>query len=1552
MNSEATGLEVAIIGISGRFPGSPNLKKFWENLIDGVEFVTILSTENQENQASNQTRQRVKAAALLEDIEQFDASFFGINPREAEILDPQHRLFLECAWEALEDAGYDSEIEERPIGIYAGVGRSTYLLYNLLPNHLDQTLGYFPTLLASDKDYVPTRVSYKLNLKGPSVSVGTACSSSLVAVHLAYQSLLSGDCDIALAAGVSVKAPQNEATLCPEEISPDGRCFAFDARANGTIGGNGLGVVVLKRLEDAIAERDHIYAVIKGSAINNDGALKVSYTAPSEDAQTKVIRAAQLMAEVEPETITYIETHGTGTALGDPIEIAGLKQAFSSHQKATCAIGSVKTNIGHLDAAAGIASLIKTVLSLKYQLLPPSLNFETPNPQIDFENSPFYVNTQLSEWKTKDTPRRAGVSSFGFGGTNAHVILEEAPQIESSTASRPWQLLILSAKTPSALETATLNLIEHLKQHPDLNLADVAYTLQIGRRAFEYRRAVIFRTVEDATNALQDPKRVLTSLPSNSGKSVAFLFTGLGTHYVNMAGELYQVEPIFQSTVDRCCEFLKPLLNLDLRDVLYPQRYQSSESNQLLNAKVDLRKMLGRDDSETADEATQKLNQTCLTQPAIFVLEYALAQLWISWGIRPAAMMGYSIGEYVAACLAGVFSLEDALTLVAKRAQMIQALPQGAMLAVPLSEAEVQPFLTEKLSLSAINGSKLCVMAGSLEAIDELAQKLTEMGLVSRRLQTSHGFHSSMMTPMVPAFIEVVKTISLHAPQIPYLSNVTGTWITAEQATDPQYWATHLCQPVRFAQGVNELWKQQPSLLLEVGPGQTLGSLAQQSLEGVSLTEKVIFASLRDRYYQQSDLAFILNTLGQLWLSGIQINWSGFYAHESRYRLSLPTYPFERQRYWIDPPQAGQTSVNLLATSQRKSDPADWFYYPVWQQVMPPVSDSKLEEKTACWLLFLDEWGIGTQLAQRLETEHQKVILVETGAEFRQHCPGRYTLNPRSREDYQALFQDLKAREQLPDQIVHLWSLSALENSQSGLELFSEMQHLGFYSLLFLTQALSQLLINHALPIWVVSNGMQAVESTDCCWPEKATLLGLSKVIPQEYSDLTCHTIDITLPKPGSHLETQLIDQIFTEMRANSSELAIAYRGHQRWRQTFEPVRLNAVEKAKRLRQNGVYLITGGLGRIGLTLAQSLAQIVQAKLVLVSRSGLPPLSVWPEWLRTHEAQDLISFRIKQVQQLEALGAEVLVIAADVTNESQMQAAFEQAEAKFGRVQGVIHAAAFIGEEIVSTLEETGYSNCELQFKPKVYGLYTLEKVLRGRELEFCLLISSIGAVLGGVGFAAYSAANSVLDAFAHQQNQQGNTFWCSVNWFHSETANLLRSSLLEATQDASEVEHFRQETIDAFQRILAHPPVPQLALWRQDINAEIEKWIKHQPRPSLKEENSSEKIAYPRSNLQTLYVAPSNEIEEKIAKLYQEFLGIAPVGIHDNFFDLGGHSLLATQLIARIRKAFQLEIPLRAFLEAPTVAEFALMIEAMLIEELEALTEAEAQELMTVNPGR
>lgn len=1563
------GSEIAIIGLAGRFPGAKNIDEFWNNLQNGIESISFFSDEEllaagiDEELLNSQNY--VKAHAVIEDAELFDASFFGFNPREAEITDPQHRFFLECAWEALENAGYKSGIEKCPVGVFAGAGLNSYLL-NVYSNLKAISVDGQQLTIGCDKDFLSTRTSYKLNLTGPSYTVQTACSTSLVAVHLACQSLLNGECDMALAGGVAINAQRKTGYLYTEGgiVSPDGHCRAFDANAQGAVGGEGVGIVVLKRLEDALSDRDTIHAVIKGSAINNDGSFKVSYTAPRIDTQAKVIRTAQLIAEVEPETITYIEAHGTGTALGDPIEIAALTQAFhlSTENKGFCAIGSVKTNIGHLDTAAGVAGLIKTVLALKHKKIPPSLHFTSPNAEIDFANSPFYVNTQLAEWQSNGTPRRAGVSSFGIGGTNAHVVLEEAPFVETrdlaSLDFRPWQLLMLSAKTSSALETATTNLAKYFQEHPDLNFADAAYTLQVGRKAFDYRRTVVCRDIQDAVNALQDSRRVITNAQKTQQRPVAFMFSGLGTHYLDMALELYQNEPTFRTSVDQCCELLKPLLGLDLRDVLYPQRNRENGSKRKQNTPsngLDLRKMLSRGEQQADAEtlqATSLLNQTVLTQPAIFVVEYALAQLWISWGIHPTAMIGYSIGEYVAATLAEVLSLEDALTLVARRAQMIEELPEGAMLAVPLSEEEIQPLLNENISLSAINGSSLCVIAGAKDAVEEWERQLGEQNLIAKRLQTSHAFHSVMMEAIAPAFGDLVKTFSLKPPKIPYISNVTGTWITAEQATDSNYWVKHLCQAVRFAEGVQNLWQKDNPILLEVGPGQGLISFASQCLEDEDRTKLVMLPTLRHSYEQQSDMAFLMNTLGRLWLAGVEVDWSGFYAKEQRVRVPLPTYPFERQRYWIGANPEVALATQTQQALHKKQNIADWFYIPSWKR--SPNFSAKSSQKLCC-LVFIDTIGVGLQVAEQLESQGHNVITVAVGEQFTKLGDRAYAINPQSNGDYDTLLQELSTLDLNPDAIsshtaaanakhpgwhfAHFWSITAndtlssykrLEYTESSHQFFEDTQNLGFWSLLFLAQALGRWNTFDTLKLTTITSNIHDVTGEDNLCPEKSTLLGASKVIPLEYANINCSTIDIVIPSSQNSPAPKLIDFIVTEIISQTSDDIVAYRGHHRWVQTFEPVQLNRdiVSKSK-VGEGGIYLITGGLGGIGLVLAESLAQTAHTKLILVARKGLPERSQWQQWLETHDKQDSISRKIEKVLALEKLGATVQVYSADVANLDQMQTVVTQVCQQFGSINGVIHAAGIAPGGIIQ-LKTKEMANSVLA--AKVRGTLVLEKVLQNSHLDFFVLCSSQTSVLGHFGQLDYCAANAFLDSYAHYCACKSSQHTVSISWgpwqVGMEVETVRRDEIKLMLEEANLKFGIKpEEGIDAFHRAL-ESNLPHVVVSTQDFLTLIEqsKFFQVEEELSVLEEKLvSANITipnHPRPDLDNDYVAPRNEIEENLAKIWQQRLGIDQVGVNDNFFELGGDSVLAIQVIA---KANQLGFKLAAqqMFEHPTIAELA-----------------------------
>jgi acyl transferase domain-containing protein/acyl carrier protein len=1521
--SNKTGLEIAVIGISGCFPKAKNIEQFWQNLRDGVESIHFFADQELKDlgvdSALLANPNYVKAQGVVEGIDLFDASFFGISPREAEVMDPSMRFFLEHAWAALENAGYSCEAYNKPIGVYAGANFSNYL-FNIYSNsEIIASVGDKQIEKGISSAYFTTFPSYKLNLTGPSFTVQTTCSSSLIALHLACQSLLSGECDIALAGGVSISEAVGYLYQEGGIESPDGHCRAFDAKARGTVRGRGLGIVVLKRLEEAIADGDYIHAVIKGSAINNDGSDKVSYTAPSVNGQAKVIRDAQDMAGVEPETITYIEAHGTGTSLGDPVEIAALTQAFrtsKTQKKGFCAVGSVKTNIGHLDEAAGVAGLIKTVLALKHKQIPPSLNFEEPSPQIDFTNSPFYVNNALSEWKTNGIPRRAGVSSFGFGGTNAHVILEEAPVIKSSSPSRPWQLLLLSTKTSTALETATENLANHLQEHPDLNLADVAHTLQVGRWTLNHRRMVVCQNQEDAIEALRDPQRALTHYQEPCNRPVVFMFSGQGSQYVNMGRELYESETVFREQVDYCCELLKPQLGLDLRTVIYPSE-------------------------EIAQEATQKLQQTAITQPALFVIEYALAKLWMAWGVRPEMMIGHSIGEYVAATLAGVFSLEDALAIVATRGKLMQQCKSGAMLSIGLPEKEVQQLLQQEVSLAASNAPSSCVVSGTKEAIEELQQELQQIGVSCRHLHTSHAFHSQMMEPIIENFVQFVQKFKLNPPKIPFVSNVTGTWITKTEATDPNYWAKHLRLPVRFCEGITELAKTPETLFLEVGPGRTLSTFVKQHQK----EESLVLTSMRHPQQQESDVAFLLNNLGKLWLIGVKVDWSGFYANERRHRIPLPTYPFERQRYWIEVNRNATLAIKQQQSTDKKPDIADWFYVPRWKESTPLelFQKQKLVEQKSCWLVFVDAYGVGAEIAERLTQKGHDVVTVGLGAQFTRLSDHAYTINPQQRDDYDALLQALQEQDWKPHEIAHFWSITPDDtlphqelDGQIHLkrQFFENCQNIGLYSLVFLAQALGQQNITEPIKLMVVTSNVHDVTGSENLCPEKATILSPCKVIPQEYPNISCCCFDIVL----ADSQQKHIDYLLAEFAAQPTDNVIAYRGNHRWVQTYEPIRLGEnVTGKNRLRKQGVYLITGGLGGVGLVLAEYLAQKVQAKLVLLGRKGLPEKDQWQEWLETHDEEDSISRKIRKVQEMEALGAEVLVIGADVANEEQMEKAIAVVTERFGTINGVIYAAGN-SEEAHCAIEETSQSLAQLQFSSKVFGIFVLEKVLQQQNIDFCHFTSSLASILGGLGFISYSAANIFMDAYVCKHNQNKSCSWSSINWDDWQIEEQ-QDTYIEA--NLSKYSITSKAGMEVFERLLTLSEVSQVIVSTRDLQARIQQWIKLEylrNKVFLNHENLEEgiafledksastslsKLSHPRPNLQNDYVAPRNEFEATIAKVWQNILGIQEIGIYDNFFELGGDSLLQVQVNSKLREVLKRDLSILDLFRYPTINSLA-----------------------------
>jgi acyl transferase domain-containing protein len=1497
--------DVAIIGMSGRFPGARTLAEFWDNLRNGRESISRFTREEIVDAGVDPAvlshAGYVNAGGVLEDIELFDAGLFGLSAREAEITDPQHRMFLECAWEALEDAGYDSTTYAGLIGVFGGVSMSRYA-FNLYSNpEVMAAVGPLQVLLGTDKDHLTTRVAYRLNLKGPALTVQTACSTSLVAVGTAYQSLLDFQCDMALAGGVTISLPQKSGYFYqPGGISsPDGHCRAFDAEALGTVGGNGAGVVLLKRYEDAIADGDSVHAVIKAVALNNDGSAKVGYTAPSIEGQATVIATAQAMAGVHPDTIAYVEAHGTGTPLGDPIEIAALSQVFraSTHRVGFCALGSLKTNVGHLDCAAGIAGLIKVVLALKYRELPPSLHFRRPNPKADLARSPFYVNATLQPWSSTTKPRRAAVSSFGIGGTNAHAILEEAPADAPRPKAGSWAPLPLSARSREALEQVVERLTDFLASEPDAHWPDVAYTCAVGRRSFPHRIAVVAHTAEEGRQALTSAVRPRSRIAIESADKVVFLFPGQGSQHAQMGRGLLDLA-VFQEQVERCAGILHPHLGLDLKRVIYPEELTNSI----------------------------ELDQTALTQPALFVLEYALARTLMTWGIRPHAMVGHSIGEFVAACLAGVFAVEDALSMVAARGRLMQEMPAGSMMAVSMTELEVASVLGAGLDLAAVNGPSQCVVSGYTEAIADLEMRLVRERVPCARLKTSHAFHSRMMSPAAQAFTRIVARHPLHSPTIPFISSVTGDWISSRMATDPEYWARQLRQPVRFAAGLERATKGPAGAVLEVGPGVSLSTLARQ--HPARGTDQVVISTMRHPKDARDDRVTLLDAVGQLWTAGTPIDWSAFFVGQPRRRLHLPTYPFERQRYWIEARRMGDSSMPVERAGTPR-DPQRWLYAPSWRPKTRQTS-TPAQVQSPRWLIFADDVGVGDAAAAVLRTRSCSVTVVTPGSTLRQAGADSYEIDPGSADDYLTLLAQLEQADCFPQRILHLWTVT---DPADGVALAADgtrIAELGFFSLLSLAQAVGRHPVSGSLPIIVGSNTLHAVRNDDAVMPEKALVIGPVRVMPQEYPHLRCRSVDIALPASGDvDALNELAAALIAEAEDAEPDALVAYR-EQRLAQAVEPLPPRSPDEADhiQLRDHGVYLVTGGFGGIGLTLAEHLVRQVSARLVLVGRTPMPDRAEWDSVLRNRAPNDRLCRCIEAVRRLETLGSEVLVAVADAGNLAEMQQVVVDARARFGSIHGVIHSAGVAGGGM---LQRKTWDAATRVLSPKIGGVHVLETLFDGHHLDFLVLCSSLSALFGGFGQIDYCAANAFLDAFAHSARaRRVARKTISVNWDTWQEVGMavdtpVPPELAAAREESLKAGLTNAEGIQVFTEVLSRA-APQVVICTRDLQMRVSAARPADPgRPVSTPAPAA--VAHPRPALDTQYRAPAHEVESVVAAVWEEMLGVSPVGVDDDFFALGGHSLLAIQVLSRLREAFQLDIAVHVLFDNPTVATLAAHIQ-------------------------
>ncbi|PWK80669.1 acyl transferase domain-containing protein [Lentzea atacamensis] len=1258
--------DIAIIGMACRFPDASDPDTFWERVREGREQLSRF-TDDQLRSAGVAEKliendQYIPTTSLIDGPGDFDAAFFGITPREAEVMDPQHRLFLELCWHALEDAGLDPSRHDGDIGVFAGAARNTYLRNNIAPfldasDNLDGSVRGLQADIGNYGDFLTTRVSYKLGLSGPSMNLQTACSTSLVAVHMACQSLITGESDVALAGGVAVLVPQVNGYLYEEGSisSADGHCRPFDADANGTVFGNGAGVVVLRRLEDALADDERVIAVIKGTAINNDGSDKMSYSAPSVNGQATAIAQALQVGDVDPRTIGYVEAHGTGTSLGDPIEIAALTSAFGLGrvEGPFCAVGAVKAQIGHLGAAAGIAGLIKAALAVYHGEIPPMVNFNRPNPRVQFDGSPFYVPVKATPWHGL---RRAGVSSFGIGGTNAHAVLEQPPARTVTSVPAEVRPFVLSARTPEALDELRSAVADHLMTKPLASVDEVTRTLATGRFRFRHRVAVCADDLGRAAELLRAAKVPAFREAEAAELPVVFAFPGQGSQYVGMTRALYESDRVFRTEFDRCTSLLTPLLNRDLREVVFSDEDRSAE-----------------------------LQDTRWTQPALFAVEYAVARSLMSAGVTPAAMIGHSVGEYVAACLAGVFSLEDAVKLIATRGELMSRTRPGAMVAVGLAEDVLRPMLPAGLDIAAINSATQCVVAGDVEAIERFEARLAAEEATHTRLKTTRAFHSALMDPMLDEFREVLVAVRFSAPRLRFVSNLTGAWADPVQVTTADYWVAHARRAVRFADGLKTVAAIGASVVVEAGPGRGLAGM----FRALPATHRL--AAVSPWVRGRSDASTTAEVVGDLWTYGAAVDWDTHFSAGQRGRAALPGYPFERTTYWIEPPRRGHEPVPAASLS--------WLRVPRWTPTPLPVLPAVRRRVLA---LVPD---VAHPLVAALSTEHDVITAT-------------HKADPA---------EVLAALDEPVDVIV-----CAAADETAAADLRARAHHVldnAFFPLLRFVRAIARQPHEGSLDVVVVH------PDKDGQRPELALLTGPCKVLPQEYPDVRIAQVITSRPA-----------DVAAELRRVTAGSVISYLESGRAELHYEEIA--ADDTSSMWTANGSYLITGGLGGIGLALAEDAAAFRGVRLTLVHRSALPDEAEWADLVVAPGTPDRIRNRLAAVLRMRAAGAEVRCVRADVSDVDAMRGV----RAEFGPFHGIVHAAGVPGGRLIEVLDREHVANV---LRPKVEGTLVLDEVVADEHTAWMVLCSSMAAVFGGVGQTEYCSANAFLDAFARHRTARG-----------------------------------------------------------------------------------------------------------------------------------------------------------------------------------------------------
>jgi polyketide synthase PksJ len=1465
--------QIAIIGISGQFSGSDDYRQYWKKLSGGEEMLKTFTDEELLSGGMDRSDldapDFVRTSGVINNKEFFDHGFFEFTAGEAALMDPQIRLFYQHCWSALEDAGQTPLIHKQKIGLFAGASENrNWKIYTYGKAASSNQDAFFIDKI-SNSSYINTLISYKLNLRGPSVLLDTACSTSLVAVDVACDNLLKKRCSIALAGGVNITTTKSRGYWYAEGMisSVDGHCRAFDEGSTGTAHGEGAGVVVLKRLSEAVKDGDHIYAVIKATAVNNDGHLKVGYTAPSVKGQSDCIRMAHKMAGIDPRTISYVETHGTGTKLGDPIEIRALNEAFGTGgSEKHCAIGSVKTNIGHLDIAAGIAGLIKTALSLKNKKIVPSLHFKSANPEIDFAGGPFYVNTELKDWLRKDgTPLRAGVSSFGIGGTNVHAILEEAPEVIAAT-EREQKLMIISAKTEKSLHRYQQDMLEHLLAEPEISLSDLCYTLQTGRKHFTYRKAIAFGNVEELKLQLSENKkeeRIIKSKERN--RSLVFMFPGQGAQYAGMGKALYEKDVVFKRWLDKGFNALKKLTGTDHKTILF-----------------------GTDPA--------KINETQYTQPILFIFEYALARLVMSWGLKPAGMIGHSIGEYVAACISGVFSYEDALKVVVKRGALMSKVEAGSMISVPLKEEEARLYLEEGMSLAAVNGPEQCVFSGTNETIEKLIKELGAQQVPFVKLHTSHAFHSAMLNNVLEEFENELKKIKLLAPQIPFISNLTGKEILTEEAISVNYWSEHMRETVKFSQGITLLRDQRPEkIYIEIGPGDSLTKLVRQ--HQVENIKPVAINLVRHIKEAQDDLYYITDKIGQLWAQGLEINWQLYYKDEKRRKISLPTYSFEKIKYpaEVEPFEKG----SLLAsgrTTAANSELKDWIYYPSWKSSV--LETSSKEAVGRSYLLFSAANELSGSIKAKLSS-NANVVEVCSGKHYKKESANRYYINPSAQGDYKLLVADLAEEQINITDIVHCWSMI-----EGTLEWKSQNEKLGhvYFSMVFISQALHEAGLLSGKRIWAITSLLQNVLGNENIAYHSSLVLGVLNVLAQEYP-VKSFNIDLDLSKPLNELALKAAEEILH----NSKDRYVAIRNGKRWLKEYQRQTGTVLKERNVIKPGGTILITGGLGNVGTTLLNYLLKSYDSKIAVMGRRGLNPE---------------LEKRLADLN-LNNKGRAVYY-QGDIANRKSLENIISEIESENDSITGVIHAAGVTNVEHFDLIDDISIDESLEIFAPKTQGIENIYEVFKTKQPDFVWVTSNIASASGGLSFSSYSA-NLYMDHFIVSKTAELSNWKCinlSEMVFQEEAVKNEKESARQAL--------LPDELCALFDWSINSVDYSQLVVTVRDLHNKTEITFDRKKERYTAEFDAGTIEKLERPDLTTAYIAPGTETEAKLVMMIETFFGISNIGVEDNFFELGGDSLKAMVLLKRVKKEWNVNISLKDFFAKQNIREVATDIDNLL----------------------